>query len=183
MLKIRRPLGRLIFNMGIAIPGKIVFLIETAPCSFSGCIGKLLCWLRVLLKHGAEKNPATLWLQISSKRTAPSNSGMYEHRVLTVTFGICNPYMFSSGMRPPCNLFKTNSSRRGKWPVMFGMEEQHPVTRRLTLVNTLRPRQNGRHFPDDIFKCILLNENVSIAIKLSLKFVVKVQLTILQHWF
>ena len=30
-LKIRRPLGRLIFNMGIAIPGKTVFLIETAP--------------------------------------------------------------------------------------------------------------------------------------------------------
>ena len=30
MLKIRRPLGRLIFNMGIAIPGKTVFLIETA---------------------------------------------------------------------------------------------------------------------------------------------------------
>ena len=36
MLKIRRPLGRLIFNMGIAIPGKTVFLIETAPrcCRF-----------------------------------------------------------------------------------------------------------------------------------------------------
>ena len=34
MLKIRRPLGRLIFNMGITIPGKTVFLIETAPwCS------------------------------------------------------------------------------------------------------------------------------------------------------
>ena len=33
MLKIRRPLGRLIFNMGIAIPGKTVFLIETAPCT------------------------------------------------------------------------------------------------------------------------------------------------------
>ena len=32
MLKIRRPLGRLIFNMGIAIPRKTVFLIETAPC-------------------------------------------------------------------------------------------------------------------------------------------------------
>ena len=31
MLKIRRPLGRLIFNMGIAIPGKTVFFIETAP--------------------------------------------------------------------------------------------------------------------------------------------------------
>ena len=34
MLKIRRPLGRLIFNMGIAIPGKTVFLIETAPSMF-----------------------------------------------------------------------------------------------------------------------------------------------------
>ena len=31
MLKIRWPLGRLIFNMGIAIPGKTVFLIEMAP--------------------------------------------------------------------------------------------------------------------------------------------------------
>ena len=40
-------------------------------------------------------------------------------------------------------------------------------------LNTLRPRQNGRHFADDIFKCIFLNENVSIAIKISLKFVPK----------
>ena len=35
MLKIRRPLGRLIFNMGIAIPGKTVFLIEAAPCFYT----------------------------------------------------------------------------------------------------------------------------------------------------
>ena len=34
MLKIRRPVGRLIFNMGIAIPSKTVFLIETAPWLF-----------------------------------------------------------------------------------------------------------------------------------------------------
>ena len=39
------------------------------------------------------------------------------------------------------------------------------------LINTLRPRQNGRHFPDDIFKCIFLNENVWISIKISLNFV------------
>ena len=35
-------------------------------------------------------------------------------------------------------------------------------------VNTLRPRQNGRHFPDDIVKCVFLNENVWISIKISL---------------
>ena len=38
-------------------------------------------------------------------------------------------------------------------------------------LNTLRPRQNGRHFADDIFKCIFLNENAWISIKISLKFV------------
>ena len=40
-------------------------------------------------------------------------------------------------------------------------------------VNTLRPRQNGRHFADDIFQCIFLNENVLISIKNSLKFIPK----------
>ena len=39
--------------------------------------------------------------------------------------------------------------------------------------NTLRPRQNGRHFPDDTFKRILVNENVWISLKISLKFVPK----------
>ena len=38
-------------------------------------------------------------------------------------------------------------------------------------INTLRPRQNSRHFPDDIFKWIFLNENVWISINISLKFV------------
>ena len=37
----------------------------------------------------------------------------------------------------------------------------------------LRLRQNGRHFVDDIFMCILLNENVLITIENSLKFVYK----------
>ena len=39
------------------------------------------------------------------------------------------------------------------------------------VINTLRPRQNGRHFAGDIFKCIFLNENAWIQIKISLKFV------------
>ena len=39
------------------------------------------------------------------------------------------------------------------------------------LLNTLRPRQIGRHFADNIFKCIFLNENAWIALKISLKFV------------
>ena len=43
--------------------------------------------------------------------------------------------------------------------------------RNVEQLNTLRPRQNGRPFPDDIFKWIFLNENVRISINISLKFV------------
>ena len=38
-------------------------------------------------------------------------------------------------------------------------------------LNTLRPREIGRHFADEIFKWIFLNENVWISINISLKFV------------
>ena len=38
------------------------------------------------------------------------------------------------------------------------------------MIITLRPRQHGRHFADDVFECICLNENVWISIKISLKF-------------
>ena len=36
--------------------------------------------------------------------------------------------------------------------------------------------QNGRRFADDIFKCIFLNENARISLKITLKFVHKVQI-------
>ena len=43
-------------------------------------------------------------------------------------------------------------------------------------LNSLRPRRNGQHFADDIFKRIFFNENVWSLF-------LRVQLTILQHWF
>ena len=82
MLKIRRPLGRLIFNMGIAIPGKTVFLIETAPsmqqrrmCTTQKCLSWRSHWLNMaklplpssntILTHSKNCNPHNLtkcWL-------------------------------------------------------------------------------------------------------------------------
>ena len=61
-------------------------------------------------------------------------------------------------------------SKRGPWCHWSMSMWQHNLT---SLVNTLRPGQNGRHFADDIFKCIFLNENIWISIKISLKFVPK----------
>ena len=57
--------------------------------------------------------------------------------------------------------------------------------RRLSLLNrgpavyqylTHWGRQNGRHFAGDILKCIFLNENEWISLKISLKFVSKVRI-------
>ena len=41
------------------------------------------------------------------------------------------------------------------------------------ILNSLRPRQNGRLFADDTFKRIFLHENITISTKNSLKFVPK----------
>ena len=49
----------------------------------------------------------------------------------------------------------------------------NPCISRCLRVHTLRQRQDGRHFPDNVFKCIFLNENAWISIKISLKFVPK----------
>ena len=38
------------------------------------------------------------------------------------------------------------------------------------MINTLRPRQNGRHLADDIFKCISVIENIWNSINISLRF-------------
>ena len=49
----------------------------------------------------------------------------------------------------------------------------HCIRKYLIIVNTWRPRQNGRRFAEDTFKRIFINENVRIFIKISLKFVSK----------
>ena len=40
-------------------------------------------------------------------------------------------------------------------------------------LNTLKPEIIECYFPEDIFKCIFLNDNEQFAIKISLKFVPK----------
>ena len=58
-------------------------------------------------------------------------------------------------------------------PPLLGDNELKPSNVLVFEFNTLRPRQDGRLFPDDIFKSIFVNENVQILIKTSLMFVPK----------
>ena len=55
---------------------------------------------------------------------------------------------------------------------LWWWKEQMALSCLWSMVNTLRQRQNGRHFAD-IFKCIFLNENIWILIIISMKFVSK----------
>ena len=43
-------------------------------------------------------------------------------------------------------------------------------------VMSLRPKRNRSHFADGIFKCIFLNENVWIALKISLEYIPKIRI-------
>ena len=49
-------------------------------------------------------------------------------------------------------------------------------------LNTLRPRQNGHHFPDDIFKWIFFNCNVWTVLRFHWNLFLRFELTIFQHW-
>ena len=50
--------------------------------------------------------------------------------------------------------------------------------------NTLRPSQNGRHFPDDIFKCIFSwTKMYKFRSRFHWNLFARVQLTIFQNWF
>ena len=40
-------------------------------------------------------------------------------------------------------------------------------------INSSRPKRNRRHFTDDIFKCIFMNEKFCILLRISMKFVPK----------
>ena len=61
----------------------------------------------------------------------------------------------------PDNLIKQPAQSTGRLSSVYGFRETYHM------LNTLRPRQNGRHFPDDILKWIFLNENVWISIIIS----------------
>ena len=55
----------------------------------------------------------------------------------------------------------------------FISQQQMRENEMKTGFNTFRPRQNVRHFADDSYKGIILNENIWMPIKISLKFVPK----------
>ena len=84
-----------------------------------------------------------------------------EGGVIIVCHSMCDDNSYSSSLWLEFHI----PEGRSLWPHWCVRKPQNSA------FNTLKPRQNGRHFPDDIFKCIFVNENIWISIKTSLKFV------------
>ena len=59
------------------------------------------------------------------------------------------------------------------WKQNQGRTRQSKVSYSAWSFNSSPPGQNGRHFADDISRCILVNEKFCILVKISLKFVPK----------
>ena len=74
---------------------------------------------------------------------------------LSVLYGM----IFTAGIMSgwPCSLPLITSHLSSWWGNLWS---EHYWS-----INTLRPRQDGRHFPDGIFNCIFLNENGWIPMK------------------
>ena len=70
-----------------------------------------------------------------------------------------------------------NTKHRIEWGMLFtftklryrGRNSFQLVT--YNIVNSSPPGQNGRHFADDLFRCIFVNEHFRILNKITLKFV------------
>ena len=62
---------------------------------------------------------------------------------------------------------------QNKFKTLLNLYQQNNIDILVFQVDTLRPRRNRRLFANNIFKCILLNENILISIKISLKFIPK----------
>ena len=79
-----------------------------------------------------------------------------------------------------CRFHKISGTSH-KWYIKVRTSNLHKkyfadIVTLITHINTLRPRQNGRHLADDPFKRIFLNESLRIAITISPNFVPKGQI-------
>ena len=126
-------------------------------------------------------------MSTSTRSLATSLMSMCHFLVWHVSDGIPKPHGLILTQTPPCFprtqpllmrriiavIRKVDRCRGALWRILRTQyngctaAKHHP----LWWVNALRPRQNGRYFTDDIFKCISFNENSLILNEISLKYV------------
>ena len=154
MLKIRRSHDRLIINMGNPYTGKRTSLYwdgplvvkEEARSSKSMTLALFTCSL-FWVQHYKCKHHIAVCLQ-----------DFYHMACLGRTTGDLHTYIY----------YKVDKKH-----VIYVLRN-HSIALTVQSLNILRLsmlKQNGHHFDDNIFKCTFLQENCSILIQISLKYV------------
>ena len=157
---------------------------------FSNATAPMLSWLEQIRWNHGISNHNLIWYWLSWRNTLRLS---LETQICVkenlVNIGSVNSVGNTPLVKPVLihsNLSIGNTGNKIKWhfdknknkkPPQFSSKKilfWHQCVKSHQYVNTLRPRQNGRHFADDTFKPIFLNENFRISIKISLKFVPKV---------
>ena len=168
----------------------------------------LMCKSKVMMNNiGLRLHVASFWyfeapcasMRLSQTTTERNYDKTTSHRfdVNDVTISLCaclgHAWCFSClwslpSSRTPFKVVVMDSSqcavteRLSQW-LLYCHGPESTVTCCQFSFNSLRLGWNGRHFADDLIKCIFLTENVWISIKIWMKFVPNVKLTIFQHRF
>ena len=91
-------------------------------------------------------------------KTIPCNEGIVEIKILMQN--LCKHGYVGWGTSSKIHLWFHFGFMESPGP--RGLKRRSPWPTETNSFNTLRPIQDGRHLPDDIFKCIFFSENVSI---------------------
>ena len=128
------------------------------------------CWLRYVHMALLGYNEFT---PLSLKKKWPPFLWHFQEHFLERIFSYFGPHFVKMCWKIGISSFNDLGSNRQQDIIWTNNKPVHLCIYASPGLNTLRPRQNGRHFPNDTFKRIFLNENVRISIKISLKFVPK----------
>ena len=130
-------------------------------CIFQ-CYSSTHKWQEQLFPHGKQWPYISIpWMLMTWLFANFSMSFLHTERV-AITFSGMTMTSYINTMLMTWLLVSPGPQQSISWPSLC-----------MQSLNTLRPRQNGCHSADDSFKCIFLNENVWILIKVSQKFVPK----------
>ena len=91
------------------------------------------------------------------------STGFYDFGMSQIYYRMCQYIYFTVGQ----NLIVSLKCALPSYTACTNTLVPHPNTK----INSSPPGQNGRHFTDDIFRCVFVTEKFCILIKISLKFV------------
>ena len=125
----------------------------------------LLNYVQICLKYSNRQK----WVKINHYLIVIHDSEMHVSIKRTLSIWMCNPTLQSITLMLFINAHTMEELIQCRlwailvyWETCMTNHANHVLLILALIFSTLRPRQNGLHFPDDNFKRIFLNQNVWI---------------------